>query len=136
MTILLHLRARPHPVIELGPVDCSVAIVLCDLEAPDTPIIYASDAFCQLTGYSRHEVLGRNCRFLQKPRKSSHKAEKTDKHSIQRMRQAVHGGQEIQLQVSNFKRNGKRFTNILSIIPLQIGPNGNWYSVGLLSEVE
>ncbi len=34
---------------------------------PDCPIIYASDAFCKLTGYARDELVGRNCRFLQGP---------------------------------------------------------------------
>ena len=34
---------------------------------PDMPIVYASDAFLNLTGYARDEVLGRNCRFLGGP---------------------------------------------------------------------
>ncbi len=32
---------------------------------PDNPIIYASTGFYEMCGYSRAEVLGRNCRFLQ-----------------------------------------------------------------------
>ncbi|EMS63420.1 Protein TWIN LOV 1 [Triticum urartu] len=31
------------------------------------PIVYASDAFLSLTGYSREEILGCNCRFLNGP---------------------------------------------------------------------
>ena len=31
------------------------------------PIVYASPGFYELTGYSKAEVLGRNCRFLQGP---------------------------------------------------------------------
>ncbi|KAF3668328.1 putative protein TWIN LOV 1-like isoform X4 [Capsicum annuum] len=40
------------------------SFVLTDAQLPDMPIVYASDAFLKLTGFLRHEVLGRNCRFL------------------------------------------------------------------------
>jgi PAS domain-containing protein len=39
--------------------------VISDPTLPDCPIVFASDAFLELTEYSREEVLGRNCRFLQ-----------------------------------------------------------------------
>lgn len=39
--------------------------VISDPTLPDCPIVFASDAFLDLTGYTREEVLGRNCRFLQ-----------------------------------------------------------------------
>jgi PAS domain S-box-containing protein len=29
--------------------------------------VFVNDAFCELTGYDREEVIGRNCRFLQGP---------------------------------------------------------------------
>lgn len=41
------------------------AFVISDPNLPDSPIVFASDAFLQMTGFSRYEVLGRNCRFLQ-----------------------------------------------------------------------
>ena len=39
--------------------------VISDPSLPDCPIVFASDAFLELSGYPREEVLGRNCRFLQ-----------------------------------------------------------------------
>ena len=39
--------------------------VISDPHLPDCPIVFASDAFLELTGYSREEILGRNCRFMQ-----------------------------------------------------------------------
>lgn len=41
------------------------AYVLSDPRQPDCPIVHASPNFLALTGYSREEVEGRNCRFLQ-----------------------------------------------------------------------
>jgi PAS domain S-box-containing protein len=42
-----------------------VPIVVADASLVDTPLIVVNDAFCEMTGYTRAEMLGRNCRFLQ-----------------------------------------------------------------------
>jgi PAS domain S-box-containing protein len=41
--------------------------VITDPAAPDNPIVFASQGFLSLTGYTLDQVLGRNCRFLQGP---------------------------------------------------------------------
>ena len=63
----LRVYQRPNPKIELGAVDSNCALILCDTLAQDSPIVYCSEAFEHLTRYRRHEILGRNCRFLQSP---------------------------------------------------------------------
>lgn len=45
--------------------DASVPIVVTDATLDDRPIVYVNPAFERLTGYSRDEAIGRNCRFLQ-----------------------------------------------------------------------
>ncbi|GAB0131713.1 hypothetical protein EsDP_00000174 [Epichloe bromicola] len=140
MTILFRLMGRPNPQIELGPVDCSVALVLCDLELPDEPIVYAADAFCDLTGYSKSEILGRNCRFLQSPNhsskpKSSAAAKSHGKTAGSRMRHAINDRIEIQLNVVNYRKNGQKFNNLLTIIPLTLDDSGYQYAVGFAVEV-
>lgn len=139
MTILLQVIARPNPKVELGPVDCSVALILCDLELPDCPIVYASESFCELTGYSKSEVLGRNCRFLQAPRgknPATYLVSGADKVAKHRMHQAVATQDEVQLQITNYKKNGQRFTNILTIIPVAPTATGYRYAVGFQVELE
>ncbi|PHH85452.1 hypothetical protein CDD83_389 [Cordyceps sp. RAO-2017] len=134
MSILLRIISRPNPQIELGAVDCSVSLVLCDLELPDTPIVYASDSFCELTGYSKAEVLGRNCRFLQTPGPGMPAPPKavasSNKNVAQQIRQAVTARKEIQVQLHNYKKNGECFNNILSIIPVEMDVAGYHYAVG------
>ena len=50
---------------ELDKVQGSAAFSVACCSTQDVPLVYASDCFCQSTGYSVKEVLGRNCRFLQ-----------------------------------------------------------------------
>ena len=42
-----------------------LAFVISSARVPDCPVVYASQSFYTLTGYSAEETLGRNCRFLQ-----------------------------------------------------------------------
>ncbi|KAM5346706.1 hypothetical protein ACJ41O_009711 [Fusarium nematophilum] len=138
MTVLLRVVSRPNPQVVLGPVDCSVALVLCDMLQADAPIIYVSESFSELTGYSAHESIGRNCRFLQAPPEGYGAVRKrsSDKAAIRRMRHAVLSGQEIQVPVTNYKKHGQPFKNLLSIIPVPVDESGSRYCVGFLCETD
>merc|ERR1712098_611077 len=108
INILLQVRCRPNPLIDLGPIDCSVSLTPCDLEDQDMPIVYASEApYGMSDGY--------------------------DKAVSRRMGSAIRNNQEIQLELWNWKKNGQPFKNVLSIIPITIG--GRRYAVGLQCEV-
>ncbi|CCF39732.1 vivid PAS protein VVD [Colletotrichum higginsianum] len=139
MSILLRVAGRPNPKVQLGAIDCSVALLLCDLEQPDTPIVYASEHFSILTGYSNKEILGKNCRFLQAPggkvsQKSARKH--VDKNVVKDMRKAVEANDEVQLEVLNFKKDGTPFVNLLTMIPVRWESQHFRYSVGFQVERE
>lgn len=128
---------RPNPVIELGPIDASCALIMCDLQQPDCPVVYASDPFVELTGYSHSEIIGRNCRFLQAPggKVRKHSSRKyVDKDLVKRMRRAVESNNELSVEVTNFRKNGQMFTNLLSMIPVHWDSPVPRYSVGFLAE--
>jgi len=40
------------------------SLTVADPEKEDCPIVACGDGFAELTGYSVHEIVGRNCRFL------------------------------------------------------------------------
>ncbi|KAI0887952.1 putative vivid protein [Annulohypoxylon maeteangense] len=137
MSILVRVMSRPNPAIDLGPIDASCALIMCDLQEQDYPVVYASDPFMELTGYSQSEIIGRNCRFLQAPggkvrQRSTRKY--VDKDLIKKMRRAVESNNELAIEVTNFKKDGQSFVNLLSMIPVCWDSSTPRYSVGFLAE--
>lgn len=135
---------RPNPQVYIGPVDAACPLILCDLTQPDAPIIYASEAFTALTGYSGREVLGRNCRLLQRPppppagggggggsSSAAPRRSAADKAALRDIRHAVGHNRECQVQITNYRKDGTRFLNYLTIIPVRWNSSEFNYSVGL-----
>ena len=88
----------------------SESVTLTDPSQPDNPIVWVNDAFINLTGYREQEILGRNCRFLQ--------GKDTSEHTVQEIRAAVDQEQSITTEIQNYRRDGTRFWNKLSIDPI------------------
>lgn len=137
MGILLRVMSRANPVVQLGPIDASCALILCDLQQPDCPVVYANDAFTFLTGYTEREIVGRNCRFMQAPggnvsRGSSR--QHVNKDLVKRMRRSVEGNSELAVEVVNFKKNGQPFVNLLAMIPICWDSTEPRFSVGFQAE--
>jgi PAS domain S-box-containing protein len=97
--------------------------------------VYASEGFCELTGYTTSEIMGRNCRFLQAPGgdvRPKSKRKHVDRETIRKMRNAVEKDDEIQIEVVNFKKSGENFVNLLTMIPIRWNGDDHRYSVGFL----
>lgn len=128
---------RPNPVIELGAIDASCALILCDLQLADCPVVYANEPFMELTGYTHDEIVGRNCRFLQAPGgqvcKSSARKYVT-KDTLKQMRRAVESNTELSLEVTNFKKGGQMFVNMLAMVPICWDSEAPRFSVGFQVE--
>jgi PAS domain S-box-containing protein len=90
--------------------------VVTDPSLPDNPIVYASQGFLNLTGYSLDQILGRNCRFLQGP--------ETDPKAVQRIRNAIEQGNDMSVCLLNYRVDGTTFWNQFFIAALR-DSNGN-----------
>ncbi|CAK7222309.1 blue light receptor [Sporothrix bragantina] len=118
---LYYVSSRPNPEISIGPVDLSCAFVVCDATLNDCPIIYISDNFQHLTGYSNHEILGQNCRFLQAPDgrvEAGSRREFTDNKAVMNIKEKLMSGREVQQSLINYRKGGKPFLNLLTMIPI------------------
>lgn len=90
--------------------------VISDPSIPDNPIVYASQGFLILTGYTLDEVLGRNCRFLQGP--------DTDPRSVDKIRKGIEKGEDTTVVLLNYRKDGATFWNQFFIAALRDG-DGN-----------
>jgi PAS domain S-box-containing protein len=88
-----------------------MAMVMTDPRHADNPIVYANDAFLQLTGYSRDEVVGHNCRFLQGP--------DTDPATVDELRASLAAGEGAEVEILNYRKDGRQFWNALVISPVR-----------------
>nr|AML76977.1 putative LOV domain-containing protein [Eschscholzia californica] len=97
--------------------------VITDPRLPDNPIIFASDSFLELTEYSREEILGSNCRFLQGP--------DTDQGTVSKIRDAIKEQREITVQLINYTKSGKKFWNLFHLQPMRDHKGELQYFIGV-----
>ena len=85
-------------------------MILADPRQHDCPIVFANNAFLDLTGYEEGEVLNRNCRFLQ--------GAATDPVAVAQLREAIHDHRPIALEILNYRRDGAPFWNAIFMGPV------------------
>jgi PAS domain S-box-containing protein len=86
------------------------SIVLTEA-GPGYPIIYVNAAFCELTGYGPHEVMGKSPSILQGPT--------TDPEVLQRLSQNIADGELFHGQAINYRRDGSEFMMEWKIAPIR-----------------
>ena len=93
-----------------------IASVVTDARRPDNPIVAVNRAFCELTGYSEEEIVGRNCRFLAGPG--------TEPAAQTALRGAVAEGRPVLVELTNYRKDGSAFLNAVMIAPV-LGETGD-----------
>jgi len=104
-------------IAEVSPISLSVACATEDRRG--FPLIYVNENFKLLTGYHRDEVIGLNCKFLQK--NVCHKKipmTKTDTTNLSKLSHALKSGKKMKTTVLNCKKNGELFRNFIAIKPI------------------
>jgi len=85
-------------------------MIVTDPRQDDDPIVFANGAFFDLTGYTREEVMGRNCRFLQ--------GAQTDRATVDEIRKALQEERAVAVDILNYKKDGTPFWNALFTGPI------------------
>ena len=108
--------------------DSPVPSVISDPRLPDNPIVACNSAFCDLTGYSTEEVIGRNCRFLSGPG--------TEPWLTEEIRRGVREHQPVLVEILNYKRNGQPFRNAVLVAPIYDEDDALLYFLGSQVEID
>ncbi|MEI5664703.1 EAL domain-containing protein [Bosea sp. CCNWLW174] len=77
------------------------------------PLIYVNTAFERLTGYARHETLGKDCRYLQ--------GNEREQPEVARIAAAIRAAEPVDVTLRNYRKDGSAFWNSLSLRPFTIG---------------
>jgi PAS domain S-box-containing protein len=96
--------------------DSIIGISIADMRKHDEPLIYVNNAFTTITGYPRDLAIGYNCRFLQGP--------DTDPRELEEIRKAIRTGKSYSGELVNYRQDGTRFWNRLTLYPIFTGDSG------------
>lgn len=86
------------------------AAVISNPRLPDNPIVACNDAFVELTGYARDEIIGRNCRFL--------RGTETEDDRAAILREGIWRKQPVMVEILNYKKDGTPFRNAVMVAPI------------------
>ena len=102
-------------------------ITLSDPNKADNPIVYSNAAFERISGYSSEESIGKNCRFLQ--------GKDNDQANVKKIKEAVAERRPIRTDIVNYRKDGERFYNEISISPIYNGEGDLIYFLGIQHDV-
>ena len=128
-------RAQPEHTNELAGMSAEAigavieeideGVLIADANDPYLRLIHANRAFETITGFSRNEAIGKNCRYLQ----GSDRLQP----EIARMREAITELKPIAVTLRNYRKDGRLFWNSIRLFPLPAGKMT--YFVGLIRDV-
>lgn len=96
------------------------------------PLIYVNKFFETTTGYSREQILGQNCKFLQRGPKPGQVAQPS---SVARLRANLHDGKPVKVAITNYRKDGSPFMNLLALKPI-FDSNGEYaFVVGIQFDI-
>lgn len=102
-------------------------VLITDPNQPDNPVIFANHAIETMTGYSKAELLGRNCRFLQ--------GEDTDANTVAQLREAIASHKPCTVELKNYRKDGTLFWNELTVSPVKDRMGNTINYVGVQNDV-
>lgn len=75
--------------------------VIANARVENCAIIYCNDGFCEMTGFSRPDIMQKpcTCDFLH--------GDLTDKEAINQVTQAVFGSEERKVEITYYRKDGK-----------------------------
>ncbi|MDP0500066.1 MAG: ATP-binding protein [Verrucomicrobiota bacterium JB022] len=108
-------------------VNHGTGVSIADARQPDMPLVFISHGFTMLTGYQPQEVIGRNCRFLQR--------DDHDQPDLPQLRAAIRQGRHCNVLLRNYRKTGEMFYNELYLSPVHNSAGELTHFVGIQHNV-
>ena len=92
----------------------SEAVIIAEAEPYDMSgpkVIFVNDAFCNMTGYSREEIIGKSPKMLQGPN--------SDKAAIENLSKAIKSWKKHETTLLNYKKNGEEYWINFNVSPIK-----------------
>ncbi|MGJ3230554.1 MAG: PAS domain-containing protein [Oceanicaulis sp.] len=102
-----------------------VAMVVSDPSMPGCPIVYVNDAYAAITGYAAEEVVGRGYDMLH--------GEHTDLDEAARLADALDRGEELAIDLLNYRKDGAAFWNRILMTPVKAERVEGLYYLGVMT---
>jgi len=108
--------------------DASVNAILITGAAENGHLIeYVNPAFMRITGYDPAEVVGQDCRFLQR--------DDHDQEGLVEIREALAANREVSAVLRNYRKDGALFWNQLFIAPVPDPDGKTTHHIGVINDV-
>jgi PAS domain S-box-containing protein len=127
LVVFLEVDSGEAEIRDRAVVAAGLAFTITDPRRPDNPLVFVNPAFERTTGYSREEVEGRNCRFLQGP--------DTDPGAVRQIREAIEQQSHATITLLNYRKDGSAFWNELSLSPVYDAAGELTHFVGIQADV-
>ncbi|MGM0896899.1 MAG: EAL domain-containing protein [Bacillota bacterium] len=108
-------------------IEFHTSFVVVNPEFPTNPIVYANDAFFEMTGYEEEEVIGSNGKFLH--------GIKTNTQTGQDIRQSIAEDRPGIFEIVNYRKDGTPFWNEITVQPLAFPENSLRYTLMLQRDI-
>ena len=113
-------------MLESAVVHARDAVVILESEPNKTPgrcVLYANAAFCEMTGYTGAELVGRSLHFLRGP--------DSDPATLDRLREALDSGEAFKGELLNYRRDDSKYWVELSVVPVPdtMGHCAHWVMI-------
>jgi PAS domain S-box-containing protein len=101
------------------------------------PLVYVNKAFEETTQYSREEIVGKNCNFLQKNVHNplSELMSNNEINTKMHMAQVLAKGDDCKVLITNYKKDGSIFRNLLHLFPIKYKSGEICYYMGIQCDV-
>ena len=108
-------------------VEFQTGFVIVNSQLNDQPILYANQAFYDMTGYTEVNVLGKNGRFLH--------GEKTDKSIGEKIRECSKSDKAETFEIVNYHKNKNPFWNEITVQPISVDGGKHRYTLMLMKNI-